>query len=40
MFNWINKNELKVSKKDAFEVYQNNSNTNSKTVIDICIPIE
>ena len=40
MFNWINKNELKVSKKDAFEVYQNNSNTNSKNVIDICIPIE
>ena len=42
MFDWINKNDLKVSKKDAFEVYQNNSNTHpkKKTVIDICVPIE
>ncbi|GGZ89884.1 AraC family transcriptional regulator [Algibacter mikhailovii] len=42
MFDWIHKNNLKVSKKDAFEVYQNNSNTHplKKTIIDICIPIE
>lgn len=42
MFNWIDKNGLKISEKDAFEVYQNNSNTHpkKKTVIDICVPIE
>lgn len=42
MFEWIDQNDLKVSEKDAFEVYQNNSNTHpkKKTVIDICIPIE
>ena len=42
MFEWINRNELKVSEKDAFEVYQNNSNThpNKKCIVDICIPIE
>jgi len=42
MFDWINKNKLKVSGKDAFEVYQNNSNMQAKkkTIIDICIPIE
>lgn len=42
MFNWIPKNGYIISEKDAFEVYQNNSNTNpkKKTVIDICIPID
>jgi len=42
MFNWVQKNGLNVSEKDAFEVYQNNSNSHpkKKTVIDICIPIK
>lgn len=42
MFEWIHENGLKVSEKDAFEVYQNHSNTpsNKKCIIDICIPIK
>ena len=42
MFDWINKNNLKTSKKNAFEVYQNNSNNHpqKKCIVDICIPIE
>ncbi len=42
MFEWINRNNLKISTKDAFEVYQNNANTHpkKKCIVDICIPIE
>ena len=42
MTEWIKENNLEVSGKDSFEVYQNNSNNypSKKCIVDICIPLK
>ena len=42
MSEWVRGNNLEVSGKDSFEVYQNNFNNhpNNKCIIDICIPLK
>ena len=45
MFDWVEKNNFKVSDKDAFEIYHPKSNFKSrlffyKVIVDICIPIQ
>ena len=42
MTEWIKENNLEVSGKDSFEVYQNNSNNHpsKKCIVDICIPLK